>query len=76
MALTGFSYMSGSTWKYVSNYVADDVYSAIDNRLAFGFSKTANPSSVADFCKNLINFGSRFRDYPKLGDGVAMMVVP
>jgi hypothetical protein len=49
-------------------YVADDVYSAIDNRLAFGFSKTASPSSAADFCKYVIKFGPRFPDYPKLGD--------
>src|SRR5215207_7387920 len=45
-------------------YVADDVYSAIDNRLAFGFSKTASPSSAADFCKYVIKFGPRLPDYP------------
>jgi hypothetical protein len=49
-------------------YAADDVYSATDNRLAFGFSKTASPSSAADFCKYVIKFGPLFPDYPKLGD--------
>jgi len=56
-------------------YVADDVYSAIDNRLAFGFSKTASPSSAADFCKYVIKFGPRFPDYPKLGDTEDLLLV-
>jgi len=68
--------MSGNTWEYESNDVADDVQSAIDNRPAFGFSKTASPSSVADVCKYVMKFGSRFPDYPKPGDGIAMMVLP
>ena len=49
-------------------YAADDVVSSADNRLAFGFSKTASPSSAADWCKYSIGFGSVFPDYPKLGD--------
>jgi hypothetical protein len=49
-------------------YAADDVVSSSDNRVAFGFSKTASPSSAADFCKYSIGFGSVFPDYPKLGD--------
>ena len=56
-------------------YVADDVYSAIDNRLAFGFSKTASPSSAADFCKYVIKFGPRFPDYPKLGDTEDLLLI-
>src|SRR5215213_4331654 len=56
-------------------YVADDLYSAIDNRLAFGFSKTASPSSAADFCKYVIKFGPRFPDYPKLGDTEDLLLV-
>src|SRR5215217_7319884 len=56
-------------------YVADDVYSAIDNRLAFGFSKTASPSSAADFCKYVIKFGPRFPDYPKLGDTKDLLLI-
>jgi hypothetical protein len=49
-------------------YVMDLVFSATDNRLAFGFSKTATPSSAADFCPYELTFGSEFPDYPKLGD--------
>ena len=49
-------------------YAADDVVSSADNRVAFGFSTTASPSSAADFCKYSIGFGQVFPDYPKLGD--------
>ncbi|MDQ5811979.1 MAG: hypothetical protein M3358_14840 [Actinomycetota bacterium] len=56
-------------------YVADDVISATDNRLAFGFSKTASPSSAADFCKYTLRFGSRFPDYPKLGDTRRLLLI-
>ena len=56
-------------------YVALDVYSAIDNRLAFGFSKTASPSSAADFCKYVIKFGPRLPDYPKMGDTKDLLLI-
>jgi hypothetical protein len=49
-------------------YAMDDVASATDNRVAFGFSKTASPSGAADFCHYVFNYGSFFPDYPKLGD--------
>ncbi len=49
-------------------YVADNVVSATDNRLEFGFSTTASPSSTADFCKYTFSTGAEFYDYPKLGD--------
>lgn len=49
-------------------YVMDKVFSGTDNRIAFGFSKTATPSSAADFCKYERLHGSEFPDYPKLGD--------
>ena len=49
-------------------YAADDVVSSSNNRLAFGFSKTASPSSAADFCKYAVGFGADFPDFPKLGD--------
>jgi hypothetical protein len=39
-----------------------------DNRLTFGFSKTASPSSAADFCKYAIPYGTPLPDYPKVGD--------
>ena len=56
-------------------YAAADIISATDNRLAFGFSKTASPSSAADFCKYTIKFGSRFPDYPKLGDTEDLLLI-
>ena len=49
-------------------YVMDDVISATDNRLAFGFSKGPSPSTAADFCKYTFPYGAEFPDYPKLGD--------
>lgn len=60
-------------------YVMDDVVSASQNLLAFGFSRTASPSSggSADWCKYYIDYGSTFPDYPKLGDtsGLALIGV-
>lgn len=56
-------------------YVFDDVVSSTDNRLAFGFSKDASPSSAADFCKYSIEFNSRFPDYPKLGDTQDLLLI-
>jgi hypothetical protein len=39
-----------------------------DNGLAVGWSKTATPSSSADWCQYAISAGSELPDYPKLGD--------
>ncbi len=39
-----------------------------DNGIAVGWSKTATPSSTADFCQYAISSGSEVPDYPKLGD--------
>jgi hypothetical protein len=39
-----------------------------DNGLAVGWSKTATPSSSADFCQYAISDGAELPDYPKLGD--------
>ena len=56
-------------------YVAADIINATDNRIAFGFSKTDTPSSAADFCKYVVRFGSRFPDYPKLGDNEGLLLI-
>ena len=56
-------------------YAADDVVSSSNNRLAFGFSKTASPSSAADFCKYTAGFGANFPDFPKLGDSQFFMMI-
>lgn len=50
-------------------YVMDSVFSSTDNKLSFGFSKTASPTNLTtDWCHYQLSFGSRFPDYPKLGD--------
>jgi hypothetical protein len=51
-------------------YTMIDVVSQTQNNLAFGFSKSASPSSgsSSDWCKYSIPYGSQFPDYPKLGD--------
>ena len=50
-------------------YLMLTVVSATDNRLAFGFSTTATPSSAADFCHYQVEgYGDQVPDYPKLGD--------
>ena len=51
-------------------YTMIDVESQTQNNLAFGFSKSASPSSgsSSDWCKYSIPYGSQFPDYPKLGD--------
>jgi hypothetical protein len=56
-------------------YAADDVVSDTNNNIAFGFSKTANPSSAADWCKYGVTFGSTFPDYPKLGDSKSFAII-
>jgi hypothetical protein len=65
-------------WDATTNrfyYAADDVVSTTINKVAFGFSKTANPSSAADWCKYSVNFGSTFPDYPKLGDSQSFAII-
>ena len=58
-------------------YVMDSVLSASDNRLAFGFSKTASPTTIsgADWCRYFIAYGSSFPDYPKLGDSRWFIII-
>jgi len=57
-------------------YVNDSIFTeGTDNRLSFGFSKTASPNGAADFCHYNLNFGTRFPDYPKLGDSAYFMII-
>lgn len=56
-------------------YAADAVVSDTNNRIAFGWSKTANPTSASDWCKYSVGFGSLFPDYPKLGDSKSFLIV-
>lgn len=56
-------------------YAMDSIVSSTDNRLAFGFSKTASPNSAADWCKYFINSGVEFPDFPKLGDSQHFILI-
>src|SRR4051794_5625282 len=56
-------------------FAADAVVSDTDNRVAFGFSKTATPTTAADFCAYNVGFGSSFADYPKLGDSQNFAII-
>jgi hypothetical protein len=57
-------------------YAGDIVFSSSDNRLAFGFSKTASPNNATtDWCHYNISYGSEFPDYPKLGDSRYFAVI-
>jgi hypothetical protein len=50
-------------------YTGDSVASSVDNRLAFGFSKSASPDNAStDWCHYQVGYGASFPDYPKLGD--------
>jgi hypothetical protein len=57
-------------------YAGDSVVSASDNRLSFGFSKTATPSNATtSWCHYWVNYGSSFPDYPKLGDSSFFIMI-
>ena len=52
-------------------YTGDSVFSASDNKLSIGFSKTNSPNNgTSDWCHYQISYGSAFPDYPKLGDSL------
>ena len=57
----------------------DSVFSSTDNKIAFGFSKTANPTTIsnADWCHYWFTAPdpARFLDYPKLGDSRFYMII-
>jgi hypothetical protein len=58
-------------------YAMIDVVNSTTNTLAFGWSKSASPSSgsSSDWCRYSINFGTKFPDYPKLGDSKPFAIV-
>ena len=57
-------------------YAADQVNSATDNRLAFGFSTTSAPNDLTtNWCKYVIGYGAEFPDYPKLGDLNGLLMI-
>jgi hypothetical protein len=57
----------GSTNRFY--YAGDMVVSSAENRLAWGFSRSSSPNNATtDWCHYSLNYGSKFPDYPKLGD--------
>jgi hypothetical protein len=49
-------------------YLADDIASGSQNFLAFGWSKTADPSDLVNgWCRFVVSTGNSVEDYPKLG---------
>jgi len=67
-----FSFDPQIIWDAQTNrfyYVMVSIFSGTDNRLSFGFSRTASPTNLTtQWCHYTIAFGERFPDYPKLGD--------
>lgn len=66
-------------WDATTNrfyYTMDSIFTSTDNRLSIGFSKTSSPSNVTtDWCHYTLAFGTRFPDYPKLGDNQSFMII-
>jgi hypothetical protein len=57
-------------------FANDIVISNTNNGIAFGWSKTATPTSAADFCKYAIATpNGTFYDYPKLGDSQFFAII-
>lgn len=57
-------------------YTMDSIFSAKDNRIAFGFSKNASPGNVTtDWCHYYYKYGRPFPDYPKLGDSQFFIII-
>jgi hypothetical protein len=56
-------------------FAATHIVSSSENRLAFGFSKTASPNGAADWCKYSLNFGAVLPNYPRLGDSRFFMII-
>ena len=78
-ASTANSFDPQTMWDPGTNrfyYAGDTVRSASDNVVSIGFSKTASPTNgTTDWCHYEVGFGSRFPDYPKLGDSSRFMIV-
>ncbi len=65
-------------WDATTNrfyFASDVVLSDTDNRVAFGFSKTASPNGVADWCRYTLAYGAEFPDYPKMGDSQSFIAI-
>lgn len=57
-------------------YAMNSNFSATDNKLAIGWSKTATPHNfTTDWCHYYINYGTPFPSYPKLGNSAAFIII-
>jgi hypothetical protein len=58
-------------------YTMIDEVNSVTNNLAYGWSKTSSPDSgdSSDWCQYSIGFGTRFPDYPKLGDSKPFAII-
>jgi hypothetical protein len=57
-------------------YTMIEIFSAVDNRLAFGFSKGAAPTDLSgSWCHYEIGYATRFPDFPKLGDSPDFAII-
>ena len=66
-------------WDATANrffYTMDSIFSATDNRLSFGFSKSDSPGNVTtDWCHYAVKYNTPFPDYPKLGDSQHFIII-
>lgn len=57
-------------------YVMNSVYSATNNKISIGFSRNSSPTNMTtDWCHYQISLGSRFPDFPQLGDAATFLMV-
>lgn len=57
-------------------YAMSTTVSQTNHRLLFGYSKSASPNNLTtDWCHYDIALGSRFADYPKLGDSQHFIII-
>jgi hypothetical protein len=57
-------------------YAMTLIFSAADNRLAFGFSRTASPGNVTSgWCHYTLALGRRLPDFPRLGDSKFFVII-
>ena len=57
-------------------YAGVSLFSSTDQRLSFGFSKTASPNNAtSNWCNYHVPYGENFPDSPKLGDSKFFQII-
>jgi hypothetical protein len=57
-------------------YAMDSIFSATDNRISFGFSKSDTPANLSTaWCHYSVKYNTPFPDYPKMGDSKDFIIV-